>query len=493
MSIKCKCGHINETGSTFCEECGAKLNRVCPNCGNSVKESAKFCNKCGTKLDNIEMTDMVADDGVVIEDESMSDAIAALLSEDEDDIFATDKNEVDFEAAPNKKDNNKLNKSVKEKTKIKTSKEFEVDLPDYVIRMDQGIQRRSYDPDKSTYMAYNKKGEGIITFHPLKNRDKIYIMSEEDPSKKKEIMKVPECAKNKSRVFLGLNSFGAWYAEYTNRTKKDEEYAAYSNIKVYDKKTSKLIVNYKLPSGYRYLLEESYVYKNYIVTPAIGSYNSGCIILFELWSDGGTYKSLYSDKKVRISHIGVGEVKNAGDVVTYKINRDGSSEYRYYCINSDWGTSLPLDNVLFSMPEDGLAFTYNNNVFESYDLNTIISNIENGRLWSYGVKHRQVYIDKNAMNNSSDLIFNGKYGFSIDNIGRYLDRFNPDGTHDAVRNGHGDMNSGFIVSKKYIYTNHEAMGAYQIDIDADIVNGHISKENVHNVFDCDGTYPGFEM
>lgn len=354
MSIKCKCGHINETGSTFCEECGAKLDRVCPNCGNSVKESAKFCNKCGTKLAiemNIDEDFKEKDDDVLIDDDSLSDVVASILSEDNNDIFAPDdEEELVFKEAT-------------------TSKEFEVDLPDYVIRMDQGMHRRSYNPDKSTYIAYNKKGEGIITFHPLKNRDKIYIMSEEDPSKKKEIMKIPECAKNKSRVFLGFNSFGAWYAEYTNRTKKDEEYAAYSNIKVYDKKTSKLIVNYKLPSGYRYLLEESYVYKNYIVTPAIGSYNSGCIILFELWSDGGTYKSLYSDKKVRISHIGVGEVKNAGDVVTYKINRDDGSEYRYYCINSDWGTSLPLDNVLFAMPEDGLAFTYNNNVFESYDLN----------------------------------------------------------------------------------------------------------------------------
>ncbi len=44
------CGFKNPEGMNFCEECGAKLARVCPSCGHEIRPAAKFCGKCGASL-----------------------------------------------------------------------------------------------------------------------------------------------------------------------------------------------------------------------------------------------------------------------------------------------------------------------------------------------------------------------------------------------------------------------------------------------------------
>ncbi|MGT2460346.1 AAA family ATPase (plasmid) [Cupriavidus basilensis] len=44
------CGFENPAGAKFCEECGAKLVRVCPACGQKASAKAKFCSECGAPL-----------------------------------------------------------------------------------------------------------------------------------------------------------------------------------------------------------------------------------------------------------------------------------------------------------------------------------------------------------------------------------------------------------------------------------------------------------
>ncbi|WP_137894495.1 adenylate/guanylate cyclase domain-containing protein [Ramlibacter sp. 2FC] len=44
------CGFENPAGAKFCEECGARLARVCPACGHEAGPSAKFCSECGAAL-----------------------------------------------------------------------------------------------------------------------------------------------------------------------------------------------------------------------------------------------------------------------------------------------------------------------------------------------------------------------------------------------------------------------------------------------------------
>lgn len=44
------CGFENPAGTKFCEECGARLARVCPACGQEASASAKFCGECGAPL-----------------------------------------------------------------------------------------------------------------------------------------------------------------------------------------------------------------------------------------------------------------------------------------------------------------------------------------------------------------------------------------------------------------------------------------------------------
>ncbi|WP_454742561.1 adenylate/guanylate cyclase domain-containing protein [Cupriavidus necator] len=44
------CGFENPASAKFCEECGARLVRVCPACGQEANASAKFCSECGAPL-----------------------------------------------------------------------------------------------------------------------------------------------------------------------------------------------------------------------------------------------------------------------------------------------------------------------------------------------------------------------------------------------------------------------------------------------------------
>src|SRR5580658_866134 len=45
-----KCDKDNPADAAFCEECGAKLELVCPACKASVSPGARFCKKCGTAI-----------------------------------------------------------------------------------------------------------------------------------------------------------------------------------------------------------------------------------------------------------------------------------------------------------------------------------------------------------------------------------------------------------------------------------------------------------
>ena len=45
------CQHENESGSGFCERCGASLERRCGACGESLSPAARFCPYCGVRLD----------------------------------------------------------------------------------------------------------------------------------------------------------------------------------------------------------------------------------------------------------------------------------------------------------------------------------------------------------------------------------------------------------------------------------------------------------
>ncbi len=44
------CGFENRDGVHFCEECGAKLERICPACGAAIPPGRKFCGSCGQAL-----------------------------------------------------------------------------------------------------------------------------------------------------------------------------------------------------------------------------------------------------------------------------------------------------------------------------------------------------------------------------------------------------------------------------------------------------------
>ena len=45
-----KCDKDNPVDASFCEECGAKLELLCPACKSPVSPGARFCKKCGTAL-----------------------------------------------------------------------------------------------------------------------------------------------------------------------------------------------------------------------------------------------------------------------------------------------------------------------------------------------------------------------------------------------------------------------------------------------------------
>ena len=45
-----QCQYENLADSVFCQQCGAKLERVCTQCAADNSLSAKFCRKCGALL-----------------------------------------------------------------------------------------------------------------------------------------------------------------------------------------------------------------------------------------------------------------------------------------------------------------------------------------------------------------------------------------------------------------------------------------------------------
>jgi len=45
-----KCHSDNETGTKFCNECGAKPEIACSECGRMNRPGSKFCNECGHNL-----------------------------------------------------------------------------------------------------------------------------------------------------------------------------------------------------------------------------------------------------------------------------------------------------------------------------------------------------------------------------------------------------------------------------------------------------------
>src|SRR4029453_18527008 len=45
-----QCVHKNPAGSSFCLECGARLDLKCGSCGTDLPAGSKFCNKCGTAV-----------------------------------------------------------------------------------------------------------------------------------------------------------------------------------------------------------------------------------------------------------------------------------------------------------------------------------------------------------------------------------------------------------------------------------------------------------
>ncbi|HKR42535.1 MAG TPA: zinc-ribbon domain-containing protein, partial [Paraburkholderia sp.] len=44
------CNFENPVSAKFCEECGARLARICPRCGHELAASAKFCSECGAPI-----------------------------------------------------------------------------------------------------------------------------------------------------------------------------------------------------------------------------------------------------------------------------------------------------------------------------------------------------------------------------------------------------------------------------------------------------------
>ena len=44
------CGHDNEIGSRFCDECGATMAVACPSCGEANRPDGRFCKSCGAPI-----------------------------------------------------------------------------------------------------------------------------------------------------------------------------------------------------------------------------------------------------------------------------------------------------------------------------------------------------------------------------------------------------------------------------------------------------------
>ena len=49
--VECpNCGKTNESGASFCNNCGEKLTKKCEYCGKENALDAKYCDGCGQKL-----------------------------------------------------------------------------------------------------------------------------------------------------------------------------------------------------------------------------------------------------------------------------------------------------------------------------------------------------------------------------------------------------------------------------------------------------------
>ena len=69
------CGFLNQSNSLFCEECGKKLEYICPKCGYVAHEATNFCVNCGEKFD-------VVDDHV--EENTKEDSLSEEVTENEE-------------------------------------------------------------------------------------------------------------------------------------------------------------------------------------------------------------------------------------------------------------------------------------------------------------------------------------------------------------------------------------------------------------------------
>jgi len=51
VNVQCSaCAHENRPGRKFCVNCGASLERRCPQCNAACASEEKFCGECGTPL-----------------------------------------------------------------------------------------------------------------------------------------------------------------------------------------------------------------------------------------------------------------------------------------------------------------------------------------------------------------------------------------------------------------------------------------------------------
>ena len=52
-AINCpSCGHANDAGAKFCDECGKAMSKTCSACEQVNDGDAKFCSACGNRFSN---------------------------------------------------------------------------------------------------------------------------------------------------------------------------------------------------------------------------------------------------------------------------------------------------------------------------------------------------------------------------------------------------------------------------------------------------------
>src|SRR6266852_2238855 len=87
------CSSENSTNATFCEQCGARLQTICPSCLTPARPAAKFCRSCGASLgddstrkgpERPSPTGVTADDGSHEAPEGERKAVTALFADIKD-------------------------------------------------------------------------------------------------------------------------------------------------------------------------------------------------------------------------------------------------------------------------------------------------------------------------------------------------------------------------------------------------------------------------